>query len=170
VKQSALKKRILSEEQAARLTAEEAVELIFLPGFSTKEQVTDISGRGVGMDIVKKNVEALKGEVRVRSKVGAGTEVTLRLPLTALVSRVLFFKANGTLMGIPTSAIDATAMVANEDIGRFNGRPTVRHRGRAVPLAWLSDLLALPVAETDRDATAHRLVVVHHNDDVLALV
>jgi len=169
VKQSALKKRILSEEQAARLTAEEAVELIFLPGFSTKEVVTDISGRGVGMDIVKRNVEALKGEVRVRSEVGKGTLVTLRLPLTALVSRVLFFKVNGVLMGIPTSAIDATAIVSVDDIGRFNSVPTVRHRGRAVPLAWLSDLLAMKDGD-ERDQGAYRLVVVHHNDEVLALV
>jgi chemotaxis protein histidine kinase CheA len=169
VKQSALKKRILSEEQAARLTAEEAVELIFLPGFSTKDVVTDISGRGVGMDIVKRNVEALKGEVRVRSEVGKGTLVTLRLPLTALVSRVLFFKVNGVLMGIPTSAIDATAIVSVDDIGRFNSVPTVRHRGRAVPLAWLADLLAMKDGE-ERDQGAYRLVVVHHNDEVLALV
>ena len=169
VRAAALKKRVLTEEQAARLTPEEAVELIFLPGFSTKEVVTDISGRGVGMDIVKKNVEALKGEVRVRSKVGEGTEVIIRLPLTALVSRVLFFKVNGVLMGIPTSAVDATAMVAVEDMGRFNGHPTVRHRGRGVPLAWLADILAMPRVD-DREAQSYRLVVVHHNDEVLALV
>ncbi len=169
VRAAAVKKRVLTEEQAARLTPEEAVELIFLPGFSTKEQITEISGRGVGMDIVKKNIETLKGEVRVRSKVGEGTEVTLRLPLTALVSRVLFFRANGTLMGIPTSAIDATAIVAGEDLGRFNGHATVRHRGHAVPLVWLTDLLGLPPGN-DRDATHHRLVVVHHSDEVLAIV
>jgi two-component system chemotaxis sensor kinase CheA len=169
VRAAAIKKRVLTEEQAARLTPEEAVELVFLPGFSTKEVVTDISGRGVGMDIVKKNVEALKGEVRVRSKVGEGTEVVIRLPLTALVSRVLFFKVNGVLMGVPTSAVDATAIVAAEDMGRFNGHPTVRHRGRGVPLAWLSDILGMARAD-DREAQSYKLVVVHHNDDVLALV
>jgi chemotaxis protein histidine kinase CheA/CheY-like chemotaxis protein len=170
VRAAAVKKRVVSEEQAARLSSDEAVNLIFVPGFSTKDTVNEISGRGVGMDIVKKNVELLKGEVRIRSVVGQGTEITLRLPLTALVSRVLFFRIGSTLMGIPTSAVMATAIVGASEVGHFNGRPTIKHRGRSVPVAWLADLLGLDGGSETERGTAHRLAIVHHNDDVLALV
>jgi two-component system chemotaxis sensor kinase CheA len=170
VKASALRKRVINAEQAARMTTDEAVDLVFLPGFSTKETVTDISGRGVGMDIVKKNVEALKGEVRLRSRVGEGTEVTLRVPLTSLVSRVLFFRVGATLMGIPTSAVDATAIVAPDQVGRFNGRSTLKHRDRQVPIAWLSEILGVDQVDPDVEGGAHRVVIVHHNDDQVALV
>ncbi|MBI3722381.1 response regulator, partial [bacterium] len=154
VRASAVKKRVLTAEAAAKLSPEEAVDLVFLPGFSTKDAVSEVSGRGVGMDIVKSNVESLKGEVRLRSGIGTGTEITLRLPLTALVSRVLFFRAART--------------VGTRDLGNFDGRPTVKHRGRSVPVARIVDLLGIDddVAE---DGEAQRLAIVRHNDDVLAI-
>jgi chemotaxis protein histidine kinase CheA/CheY-like chemotaxis protein len=169
VRAAAVRKGVITAEAARRLSSEEAIDLVFLPGFSTKDQVTDISGRGVGMDIVKKNVESLKGEVRVRTKIGEGTEVTLRLPLTVLVSRVLFFRAGDTLAGVPTSAVESTAVVGANEMGLFEGKPTVRHRGRQVPVAKVTTLLGL--SETRDDATTHadRLAIVRHNEEALAL-
>lgn len=170
VRAAAVRKGVITAEVAARLSVDESVDLVFVPGFSTRDQVTDVSGRGVGMDIVKKNVESLKGEVRLRSRVGEGTEVTLRLPLTVLVSRVLFFRAGSTLVGVPTSAVESTAIVGTMDVGTFEGRPTVRHRGRSVPISKVTALLGLEDDGSENEAGhAHRLAIVRHNEEALAL-
>ncbi|RPK28707.1 hypothetical protein EDO6_04234 [Paenibacillus xylanexedens] len=98
IKASALGKGIISEEQAARLTTQEAVHLIFEPGFSTASSVSEVSGRGVGMDIVRSQIGRLNGIIDIDTKVGVGTTFTIRLPLTLAIIKGLLVKVSGQVV------------------------------------------------------------------------
>ena len=95
IKQTAIDKGIITREAAARLSDREALELIFAPGFSTAKQATEVSGRGVGMDVVRTNLERINGHIEVRSEAGVGTAVILRLPLTLAIVRALLVECSG---------------------------------------------------------------------------
>lgn len=141
VKKSAIRKGLITEEQSLKLTEKEAVEMIFLPGFSTVEKATEVSGRGVGMDVVRSNLERVNGQIEVKTKVGSGTQVTLRLPLTLAIMRALLVRCGESVFAVPTSSVEEVFSLSGFAIGSIQGKPAMNVRGRVVPLISLEGAL-----------------------------
>lgn len=137
LRRKAVEKGVIDAVQAARLTEGECYELIFRPGFSTAATVSDISGRGVGMDVVKTRVAELGGTLQVRSKLGHGSELELAVPLTLAVLRVLMVRVGTRLLALPLGNVEEVFELADGQDCLLDGRLVARHRGRALPLADL---------------------------------
>ncbi|MCY1047364.1 response regulator [Corallococcus sp. bb12-1] len=167
LKQVAVNKRLLSPVQAAALSEREAIELIFRPGFSTREQVSELSGRGVGMDVVKRKVETLGGSVGVSSRQGRGTTVTLRLPQSLALMKVLLVRLGDDVYGMPAADVVAVMRIKPDDRMEVFGTLAVRHRGKPTALVALGPLLGLNGGNRFDKPPA---VVVRHGDDYAALV
>lgn len=144
LRQTAVARRILSQSEAERLSDEEAAHLIFRSGFSTSKIVTDISGRGVGLDVVRQNVEELQGTLAVTFEPGMGTTFTLSLPLTLASSRGLLLKAGGQLFALPLTAVERMLRLPRREVARVEGKEAIIDQGKPVALAHLAELLALP--------------------------
>jgi two-component system chemotaxis sensor kinase CheA len=144
VRQVALERRLIAAEEAAGLSDEEAVYLILRPGFSTREFITDISGRGVGMDVVKTNLDQVKGNLVIHSTVGQGTEMLLHFPLTLAVVTGLLIDCEGESYAIPLHYVTEILRLTEREIFTEGGREVVRVRGATLPLLSLSEILGLP--------------------------
>jgi chemotaxis protein histidine kinase CheA len=177
VREKALRKGFISAEQATGLSDQEVVDLIFLPGFSTSAIITDISGRGVGMDVVKQSiVDDLQGEVTVETRLGVGTTFTLRLPLSLAVMRVLLVEVNGLPFGFTAQYVDELIRVPHEEMLTIVERNAVIIRNEFVPVVALADLLHAPkrLGKTTRSQAGTfdhgmLLVVVRVRNEKLAL-
>ncbi|SKA94154.1 two-component system, chemotaxis family, sensor kinase CheA [Paucidesulfovibrio gracilis DSM 16080] len=164
----AVRKGVLTPEEAANLDDREAVELIFHPGFSSAEKVTDISGRGVGMDVVKTNIKNLKGSVHTQSETGKGTKLTLTLPLTLAIIDALMVEVAGETFAIPLDAVSETTKIKAAKLSDVNSRKAVTLRGEVLGVVELSELLELPGNEEERSILP--IVIVHDNDRRVGLV
>lgn len=134
IKRKAFEKGLIDEQRLETISDADAVQLVFAPGFSTAEQVSNLSGRGVGMDVVKASLEKVGGQVRLTSEKGEGTRIQLSLPLSMSVSHVMTVTINGQHYGVPMEAVVETVRVAAEDIHAFKQQRTAVLRGRMVPL------------------------------------
>jgi two-component system chemotaxis sensor kinase CheA len=143
VKASAVRKGRLSEHEAVMLSDDEAVQLIFESGLSTAKRVSDISGRGVGMDIVRSNIERLNGSVAIETKVGQGTTVIVSLPLTLAIIPALLVHAAETTFAVPLPSVIEALRVPGEQIKKVNGKPVMRLREKVLPIKHLNEILAL---------------------------
>jgi two-component system chemotaxis sensor kinase CheA len=152
----ALERGVITQEQADTLPEAEIMMLITLPGFSTAKEVTDISGRGVGMDVVRGSVESLRGSLLIDSVVNQGTTITLKLPLTLVVVAVLLIAVGEERYALPVSIVEQILEVRGEEIQRAQGQEMIARDGTLLPLIHLRKLLAIPAAADD----ATRLVVV----------
>jgi chemotaxis protein histidine kinase CheA len=167
LREVAVKRRMLTPPQAAALSDREAVELIFQAGFSTREEVSELSGRGVGMDVVKRKVEALGGSVSVQSRVGRGTTISLRLPQSLALMRVLLIRLGDDVYGLPAADVEAVIRVKPDDRMEVFGSLAVRHRDKPIALVSLGPLLGLNGGNRfDRPPA----VVVRYGEDRAALV
>lgn len=151
----AVEKGLMDEAQAARLTENECYEIIFRPGFSTAATVSDISGRGVGMDVVKTRVVELGGTLSVRSQLGKGSTLELAVPLTLAIQRVLMVRVGARLLALPLSNVDEVFELAAGQQQQLDGRAVASHRGRALALADLGGWVGV-------EGPAGRHVVVLH--------
>lgn len=158
LRSKALEKGLLSADQAERLSAGECFDLIFLAGFSTRQEVSDISGRGVGMDVVKTRVTELGGTLAIASEPGRGSEIQVSLPLTLATLRALMVRISGRVYAIPMINVLEVFELDPRAVSCVDDRDVIAHRNRALPLhrlgAWLDPAHALP------DAGGH-VVVVH---------
>lgn len=168
MREVAVSKGIMSSEEAAQLDDREAVELIFHPGFSSAEKITDISGRGVGMDVVRTNIKNLKGSVNTYTEVGKGTRFTLSLPLTLAIIDALMVNVSGQTYAIPLDAVSETTKIEAERLTDVKGRKAVTLRGEVLGIVELSEMLELP--GTDPLPEVLSVVVIHDNDRRLGLV
>jgi two-component system chemotaxis sensor kinase CheA len=144
VKRKAYEKGLISEEELESLTETEAVDLVFRAGFSTADQVSDLSGRGVGMDAVRASVEKLGGTVTMRSKLGQGTSTRLRLPLSMAVTQVMVVSVAGQRFGIPVDLVVETVRVPAGEMSRVLHQEVVMMRGEVVPVIDLARALDMP--------------------------
>jgi two-component system chemotaxis sensor kinase CheA len=167
LREVAVRKRLLTESQAAALSEREAIELVFRAGFSTREEITDISGRGVGMDVVKKKVESLGGSVGIVSRLGRGSSITLRLPQSLALMKVLLVRLGDDVYGMPAADVVAVMRVKPEDRMEVFGTLAVKHRGKPTALVGLGPLLGVNGGNRFDKPPA---VVVRHGDDLAALV
>jgi two-component system chemotaxis sensor kinase CheA len=152
VRDKAVERGLISADRATTLSDDDAVQLVFLPGFSTAAAITDLSGRGVGMDVVRNAVERLNGSVELSSRFGEGTTVRLSLPLSMAVSNVMVVESAGRRFGVPMDMINETVRVHADDIHHFKQSRTTVLRGRVVPLRAMNDLLAIdapPILNSD---------------------
>jgi two-component system chemotaxis sensor kinase CheA len=143
VRAKAVERGLVAADRAALLSDAEAVQLIFLPGFSTAEAISDLSGRGVGMDVVRTAIERINGGVELSSVLGQGTTLRLSLPLSMAVTHVMVVESAGRRLGVPMDLIVETVRVHADDIHHFKKARTTVLRGRIVPLRALNELLAL---------------------------
>jgi two-component system chemotaxis sensor kinase CheA len=142
VMQKAIEKEVITPEQAARLSEQEAIELIFRPGFSTNDQATDLSGRGVGMDVVKQTTDKLRGRLSIDTTTGQGTRVAMEFPLTLAVLPVLYLRVRQDVYALPISAIDSLTDIEEHRVHRLAGRVTYHVDGmHPVPVADLGAIL-----------------------------
>jgi len=166
IRKKALERSVITAEQAGRMTEREIFNLIFLPGFSTAEKVSNVSGRGVGMDVVKTNVEKIGGTVDVQSTPGRGTTVRVKIPLTLAIIPALVVTCGGDRYAIPqVSLLELVRLEADEvakGIELVHGAPVYRLRGRLLPLVYLNQELKLaPDArpEKERDGAVNIVVL-----------
>src|SRR5271166_2931651 len=158
IRKKAVERGLVSADQAARLSEREVAQLIFLPGFSTAEKVTNVSGRGVGMDVVKTNVEKIGGTVDVQSNIGRGTTVRVKIPLTLAIVPALIVTCGGDRYAIPQVSLLELVRIKADEVSKsvelVHGAPVYRLRGRLLPLVYLNRELKLtpdarPVCEQD---------------------
>ncbi|ACB61309.1 CheA signal transduction histidine kinase [Exiguobacterium sibiricum 255-15] len=162
----ALEKGLLTEEEATLLTPEEAAMLLFAPGFSTAETVTDLSGRGVGLDVVKSKIESLGGEVFVETKRGEGTIFRISLPLTLSIISAMLVKLDQETYAIPLTAIIETTSLKQDVILQAHREKVFDFRGQLVPLISLNQVYGLPHVEAD----AYSVVVVRSGEKLAGLM
>lgn len=151
IRRSALRKGLKTEAELAALSTREVYELIFEPGFSTRSQVNELSGRGVGLDVVRSNVQRLRGTVEVESRPGEGCLFRLSLPVTLATTRVLLVQVGEQTYAIPIESVRGIHLVTPNDIYRFRGRETVSWNGRPTSIARLSEILNLPSETSNAD-------------------
>ncbi|MCB1186441.1 chemotaxis protein CheW [bacterium] len=152
IRRKAVEKGIISQDAASKLSNQQAIELIFEPGFSTAEQVTDISGRGVGMDAVRSKIDYLNGEVNMTSEKGKGTVVTIKLPLTLAIVQAQLVDIAREVFAIPLAYIEETLKVVPTDIKRANQKDVIMLRGDILPLVYMRELLGSPATEERSDS------------------
>jgi two-component system chemotaxis sensor kinase CheA len=144
IKQSAIRKGLVTEEQAGRLTEQEAVHLIFQPGFSTASAVSEISGRGVGMDIVRNQIERLNGLISIRTVPDEGTCFTIRLPLTLAIITGLMVKVSERDYVIPMNNVSEIVRIPRDNIQKMQGDDVILIRDQVIPLISLHEIMGYP--------------------------
>jgi two-component system chemotaxis sensor kinase CheA len=154
IRLKAFEKGMITEEMADTMSDQDSIDLIFLPGFSTAEAISDLSGRGVGTDVVRTTVEKINGQVTVSSRKGEGTLVRLSLPLSMAVARVMMVEAGDALFAVPMDSVAETVRVPRSQVRRIKRSEAFVLRDAIVPLVRLQDLLELPsqAAEVDEEA------------------
>ena len=144
IKQKAYEKGIIDEATFERMGDQEAINLIFAAGLSTAAVVSDLSGRGVGMDVVRTAVEKINGAVVIESQFGKGTSIRISLPLSMAVTQVMVIESDGQLFGVPMDHVVETVRVPRSSIHTIKQSQTAVLRGRVVPLKALNTLLGIP--------------------------
>lgn len=166
MKDLAVQKGFVMPEQVQGMKAEDAYDLLFLPGFSSAERVTDVSGRGVGLDVVKTVVERLSGSVKVQSQEGKGTRFTLELPLATAIMQTLMVGVGDHVFAIPSDAVVETLEVKPEQIREIQDRRMLILRREAIPFVLLHTLMNIPVREKVEDPIA---LIISIGDKILGL-
>jgi two-component system chemotaxis sensor kinase CheA len=159
IKAAALARGVIDEREAEALRDEEALYLTLRPGFSTAEIVTDVSGRGVGMDVVKKNIERVKGNITLTSEVGIFSEIALQLPLTLSVLEALIVESGGETFAIPINYVQEILKVRDQEILTLGTREVIKVRGVTTPLYSLAGMLGLPQQAGQQGAKLAALVL-----------
>ncbi len=168
VKKKAIERGMLSEKQAETMTEKEAIDLLFRPSFSTSDQVSDISGRGVGLDVVKTKIEALGGNIEAKTERGVGSTFTIQLPLTLAIIQALMVEVGIEKYAIPLSNINTIEDVSASDIKFVQSKEVIHLRGTVIPIVRLTDILEIEPQEQNPEMLL--VVVVKRGDQFVGLV
>jgi two-component system chemotaxis sensor kinase CheA len=155
IKAKALSRGIVSEAELASMDPRDVLNMVFLPGFSTAEKVTDVSGRGVGMDVVRTNIRRINGSVEIDSQAGKGSVITIKLPLTIAIIQALLVEVEQATFAIPLGSVIEAVKITKDDVKTINGREVLTLRERVLPLLRLSEEFEIP-----RDTTCDKFYVV----------
>ena len=166
----AVEKKILKPEEAQRLTDQETLNLIFESGFSTASEVTEVSGRGIGMDVVRTVLDRLKGTVQVSSQLGRGTTIQLRAPLTLASIQTLLFRVGGRLFAVPLSSVVEITRITDPEIHRVDQREVLRLREQILTLVRLDHLSRLRSIDTQPVRKKHFVIVIGASEKRFGLV
>lgn len=168
VKQKAIERGAITAEQAANMSDKEIIDLLFLPSFSTAQKVTDVSGRGVGLDVVKSMIESLSGEVEVKSKLGEGSTWTIRLPLTLAIIQALMVVVGEEKYAISLGSIQTLEDVPASDVKLVQNKEVIHLRGTVIPLIRLSEVLDVERKPANEENLI--VVIVKKGDRLAGLV
>lgn len=168
VLEKALERNVITEREAETIEDHEIDALIFAPGFSTADQISDISGRGVGLDVVKSKLESLGGSVSIKSSEGEGSLFSIQLPLTLSIISVLLVKLENETFAIPISSIIETAVIDKKDILQTHDREVIDFRGHIVPVVYLKEQFNVEDSSDDLDQL--HVIVVKKGDKLTAFV
>lgn len=169
IRGKAVEKGMITQEEADNMDDADAVRLVFLPGFSTAEKITDISGRGVGMDVVRSKIESLGGHVDVETKIDEGSVFKIKLPLTLAIIQALLVKVQEEMYAIPLGSIDSTINITPDDIKTVQNKEVIVLRGQIIPIIRLGNVLSVPrVDDTENEDIF--VVVVHLGDRKAGIV
>ncbi len=160
IREQAVRNALIKQEDADRLTEPDLLNLIFEPGLSTATEVTEVSGRGVGMDVVRNVLDRLKGTVNVSSVKGKGTTILLRVPLTLASIQTLLFRVGGRLFAVPLSSVVEITRVSDPEIQRVDKREVLRLRDQILTLVRLSSLKGIHAVETGEPKKKKSFVIV----------
>ena len=165
IKNKAIERGLVTPEQAEALSDKEIIDFLFKPSFSTAEKITDVSGRGVGLDVVKSKIEALGGDVECKTVLGEGSTFTIRLPLTLAIIQALMVKLGEEQYAIALGSIQTIEDISVNDIKYVQGKEVIHLRGTVIPIVRLGELLEVPDSGTQSD---NLIVVVIKKGDKLA--
>ncbi len=173
IKAKAIERGNITEEQAEFMSDKEAVDLLFMPSFSTAEKITDVSGRGVGLDVVKNKIEGLGGDVEVSTKLGEGTTFIVRLPLTLAIIQALMVDISGEKYALPLNSIVTVEEIPSDEIKYVHTKEVINLRGTVIPIVRLNEVLDLEPVEKDpelEDDDSLIVVIVKKGDKQAGLV
>ena len=168
VKNKAIERGAITPEQAATMADKDIINLLFLPSFSTAKKVTDVSGRGVGLDVVRSKIESLSGEVEVKTQLGQGSTWTIRLPLTLAIVQALMVVVGGEKYAISLGSIQTIEDIAPSDIKLVQNKEVIHLRGTVIPLIRMSEVLEIESTKTESDNLV--VVIVKKGDKMAGLV
>jgi two-component system chemotaxis sensor kinase CheA len=160
IRKHAVQRGLIKAEEASRLLDSEVTNLIFEPGFSTASEVTEVSGRGVGMDVVRTVLDRLKGTVQVISQPGKGTSIQLRVPLTLASIQTLLFRVSGRLFAVPISSVVEIARATSQEIHHIDQREVLRLRDQVLSLVRLDSLKGIHAVDPTKVAKKHFVIVI----------
>ncbi len=168
VKAKALEREIVTQEQLLAMSKQDIMQLIFEAGFSTAEQVSNISGRGVGMDVVKTNIRKLGGMIELNSEVNMGTEMVLKLPLTLAIMQALMVQVHNDVYAIPLASVIETIKIEDGDIKNVNQKEVIYHRDSVIPLLRLQEVFM--VSQNGNTSDTEYMVLVGAGEKRFGLV
>lgn len=168
VKNKAIERGVITAEQADTMSQKEILNLLFMPSFSMAKKITDISGRGVGLDVVKSNIEALGGDVEVKTSLGEGTTFTVRLPLTLAIVQALMVVVGEEKYAIPIGSISNIEDIPVEDIKYVEAKEVIHLRGKVIPIVRLDEVL--DIGEREEKPESLTVVIVQKGDSQAGLV
>ncbi|MCG7382540.1 chemotaxis protein CheA [Paenibacillus sp. ACRRY] len=166
--QTAIKRGVVTEEQGAKMSDDEVNQLLFAPGFSTADKISDISGRGVGLDVVKSKITSLGGNVTIHSTPGKGTNFSVQLPLTLSIIAAMLVRVGSEKYAIPLSSIVETAIVQREQVRNIHGNKMITFRESLIPYLSLNEVFGVPDFN-DEDESETEIVVIRKGDRLAAV-
>ena len=167
IRRKAVEKGLYSQEEVDQMDDADAVRIVFLPGFSTAEKISDISGRGVGMDVVRSKIESLSGQVDVETHVNEGSVFKIKLPLTLAIIQAMLVQVQNEMYAIPLASIDSTLSVQLNDISTVQNNEVIVLRGEIIPIIRMEETLRVPHF---KDTSELFVVVVHAGDSKAGIV
>lgn len=170
VRNKAIDKGTITAEQAERMSDKDIIDLLFQPSFSTAEKVSDISGRGVGLDVVKTKIEALGGEIEAKTKLGEGTNFIIRLPLTLAIIQALMVTIGTEKYALPLGSIQTVENIPHTEIKKVQGKDVVNLRGTIIPIVYLNQVLDCEKSIEEGDTEEHLVVIVKKGERFAGIV
>ncbi|MCF6463316.1 chemotaxis protein CheA [Clostridium sp. Cult1] len=167
VKRKAIEKEIITSQEADLLSEEEIKTLLFEPGFSTSDEVSDVSGRGVGLDVVKSKIESINGSIEIESEANVGTRFIIRIPLTLAIIQALLIKLENEIYAIPLSSITEITSINKDSIRNIQGQDIILYRGKTIPMIKLHQLMGLEFINSNDE---YLVVVVRKGEKQAALL
>lgn len=168
IKKKAIERGTITEDQAQRMTDKDFIDILFQPSFSTAEQVTDVSGRGVGLDVVKTKIEALGGEIEAKTKLGEGSNFIIRLPLTLAIIQSLMVIIGDEKFALPLGSIQTVENIPNTEVKTIQGKEVINLRGNVVPVVRLGNILNCKRPEKDPEELL--IVIVKKGERLAGMV
>ncbi|HAG51439.1 MAG: hypothetical protein A2X87_04035 [Deltaproteobacteria bacterium GWC2_42_51] len=168
IKEKAIEKGLISNDELEKISDDDAIDFIFLPGFSTAKVLSEVSGRGIGMDVVKTVVEGLRGGIKVKSELGVGTTFILRFPLTLAIIKAILFNVSNRLFAIPLVSVKEITRVFVKDISLVNNKEVLRLREKVIPLIRLERIVNIDRRGTRRDKLY--VIVVNIEDRDIGII
>lgn len=170
IREAAVRKGFMTQEQVDKLSDLEAINLIYKPGMSTAKKTTEISGRGVGLDIVRSNVENLGGSIVLETKPGQGTKFTIRLPLTVAIVQGLLVTSGGTVYVLPIASVVETVAIKSSDIFTIRRREIIRRLDNLIPVVRLNEKFGLGAGFTKKTSSEGVVVIAKAGDSMIGLM